>query len=113
MGEVGEGFEDGLGLLDVDPALGERRTGESRVSSASASRTTRCACTRVVRVAAACQFAVEDAAVSPGRSIRVAWDSARAFSSASWASALRSCSISAVVSVASIDHTGMPAISPS
>ena len=45
----------------------------------SASRTTPCAARRVVRVAAACQFAVEDAAVSPGRSIRLAWDSARAF----------------------------------
>ena len=61
---------------------------------------------RVVRVVTACQFAVEDLAVSPGRSIRVACDRSRAFSSASCASAAWTSPIASVVSAASMDHTG-------
>ena len=38
-------------------------------------------------MATACQFAVEDAAQLPAMSVRLAWDSSRAFTSASWASA--------------------------
>ena len=63
----------------------------------------------MVRVAWACQFAVEVAPVSAATSIRSAWDSSRASSSASWALADWTSAMVAVVSVASIDHTGSPA----
>ena len=78
-------------------------------SRPSASRMTRCAATRVVRVVWACQLAVEVAPVWAAISVRSAWARSRAFSSASWACAAWTSAIAAVVSVGSIDHTGVPA----
>ncbi len=68
-------------------------------------RIIRCAADRVVRVATACQFAVEDAAVLPAIWSRSAWARSRACSSATWAARALSSRRVAVVSVGSIDHT--------
>ena len=63
----------------------------------------------MVRVAWACQFAVEVAPGAAATSVRSAWASSRASSSASWAFAACTSSMVAVVSAGSIDHTGTPA----
>ena len=79
VGELGQGSEDGLGLLDVDPAVGERGTGQVAVLETRREPHGPVCAGRVVRVAWACQFAVEDAPALPARSMRSAWDSRRAF----------------------------------
>ena len=66
---------------------------------------------RVVRVRWACQLAVEVAPVLPAMSIRSACARTLASSSASWALADWISARAAVVSAASIDHTGIPATS--
>ena len=69
----------------------------------------RWAARRVVWVWWASQFAVEVAPVWPATSTVSAWVSSRVLSSASWASARSTSSITAVVSAASIDHNGTSA----
>ena len=76
-------------------------------SSPWASRIARCAATRVVRVAWACQFAVEVAPVCAAISIWSAWARTRAWSSVTWAARALSSWRAVVVSAASIDQTGI------
>ena len=73
-----------------------------------ASRRVRNAAGRVVLVWAY-QFAVEVAPVWPAISVRSAWVSSRASSSASWAFAAWTSERAAVVSMGSMDHTGRSA----
>ncbi len=85
----------------------------ARCSSASANRIARWAWGRVVLVVTACQLAVDDLAVSPAMSMRSAWVSSRASSSASWALAEWTSARALMVSVASRAHTAASARSDS